>query len=190
MCIEMELNILVVSDIENFNSHVDKLITSYNTGINNIVFAKSIVSACELMEKNDFDLFIINLKEIDEYDIDIINGVNDHTGVIIMVNDDIYHNVFIKTYHKGVLVINRPVTVSKFIQAAKLVTLSGKKKKLFLGNDKKLEEIRLVDVAKLLLIVNEKMTEETSHRYIEKSSMDLRVTKRKSAEIVINKYIK
>ena len=52
----------------------------------------------------------------------------------------------------------------------------------------KMEEIRLVNRAKWLLIEQLKMPEADAHRFIEKQAMNLGVSKRKMAENVIQMY--
>ena len=54
--------------------------------------------------------------------------------------------------------------------------------------EEKIDEIRLVNRAKWLLIECLGMTEPEAHRYIEKQSMDRRVSKREVAQAVIKTY--
>lgn len=54
--------------------------------------------------------------------------------------------------------------------------------------EEKIEEIRLVNRAKWLLIECLGMTEPEAHHYIEKQSMDRRISKREVAETVIKTY--
>ena len=51
-----------------------------------------------------------------------------------------------------------------------------------------MEEIRLVNHAKWILIQNLKMTEQEAHKLIEKQAMDTRRTKREIAEGLIRTY--
>ena len=53
---------------------------------------------------------------------------------------------------------------------------------------KKIEEIRIVDRAKLILIQVLKMTEPQAQHYIEKQSMDLRQTRLTTAESILRTY--
>ena len=60
----------------------------------------------------------------------------------------------------------------------------------FMSNNKKtfkekLEEIRIIDEAKLLLIKKEGLSEEEAHKKIEKAAMNQRTTRRKIAEAII-----
>jgi len=52
----------------------------------------------------------------------------------------------------------------------------------------KMEEIRIVNRAKWVLIDYLKMSETEAHRYIEKHAMDMRITKRAAAERIIRTY--
>ena len=51
-----------------------------------------------------------------------------------------------------------------------------------------MEEIRIVNRAKWILISEIKMGEADAHRYIEKQAMDLRTSKRRVAEDIIQTY--
>jgi len=54
--------------------------------------------------------------------------------------------------------------------------------------EKKLEELKTISRAKLLLIINEDLTEEEAHKQIEKSAMDLRISRYQMAKDIIKKY--
>ena len=78
--------------------------------------------------------------------------------------------------------------------ATKLLT-AARKRVFMLENEnqklqKKIDEIRIVDRAKLVLIQTLKMTEPQAQRYIEKQSMDLRQTRLQTAENVLRTYEK
>ena len=63
-----------------------------------------------------------------------------------------------------------------------------KSEKKTLSIEEKMEEIRLVNRAKWLLIGEIKMDEQKAHRYIEKLAMDRCVSKREIAEEIIKTY--
>ena len=54
--------------------------------------------------------------------------------------------------------------------------------------EEKMEEIRIVNRAKLLLIEQLKMTEKEAHRYIEKQAMDLRISRAEVARSILINY--
>ena len=51
-----------------------------------------------------------------------------------------------------------------------------------------MEEIRIVNRAKMLLMQNMSMTEQEAHRYIEKEAMDRSMRKTAIAEEIIRRY--
>ena len=57
-----------------------------------------------------------------------------------------------------------------------------------LSIEEKMEEIRLVNRAKWVLIQNLKMTEPDAHRYIEKQAMDTCTTRLEIAKEIIKTY--
>ena len=64
-------------------------------------------------------------------------------------------------------------------------------KKKTVSNDslkEKIEEIRIVNRAKCLLIEQLKMTEPEAHRYIEREAMDSRRTRREVAQAILRMY--
>ena len=52
----------------------------------------------------------------------------------------------------------------------------------------KIEDIRIIDRAKCILISYLGMSEQEAHRYIEKKAMDMRITKRAVAEGILKIY--
>ena len=52
----------------------------------------------------------------------------------------------------------------------------------------KLDDLRLIDRAKCILVSQMKMEEREAHRYIEKQAMDRRMTKRAIAEGILKTY--
>ena len=54
--------------------------------------------------------------------------------------------------------------------------------------EEKMQEIRIVNRAKWILITELKMTETDAHRYIEKQAMDRCVSKKEIAEEIIKTY--
>ena len=52
----------------------------------------------------------------------------------------------------------------------------------------KIEDLKLIDRAKCVLIANLKMDEKQAHRYIQKRAMDLRLPQRDIAEEILITY--
>ena len=92
----------------------------------------------------------------------------------------------------GILTLSKPTAPQLFSQS--LLLLCGTRERLRRMEQKtasleeKMEEIRLVNRAKWLLIEQLKMTENEAHRYIEKQAMDRCVTRRVIAENILAMY--
>ena len=88
--------------------------------------------------------------------------------------------------------LSKPMSTQLFTQSLRLLCgirerLRGLEKKNA-TIEEKMEEIRLVNRAKWLLIGELNMTEQEAHRYIEKQAMDRCVTKRAVAEQILSTY--
>ena len=100
--------------------------------------------------------------------------------------------IYDKVAEHGVFVLPKPT--SKPIIITALSWLSSAREKLrktekkTLSIEEKMEEIRIVNRAKWLLISELKMDEQGAHRYIEKQAMDRCVSKKVVAEEIIKTY--
>ena len=92
----------------------------------------------------------------------------------------------------GVMVLGKPLGRAMFYQALKMVA-AARRRVLGLKQENrklqsKIEEIRLVDRAKCMLIQYLSMTESQAHRYIEKQAMDRRITRGEVARSILGLY--
>lgn len=155
------------------------------------------VSANDAREKifsKDFDLIIINAPLEDENGIDLSVFCACHTKacVILIVQQEKSMEVSSMVDSHGVLVIQKPINKHLFhhylifTQCFKERMLSVEKENEKLKNE--LEEVKIVNRAKLLLMQCLSMTEQQAHRYLEKQAMDLRTSKLTVAKQVIKTY--
>ena len=91
-----------------------------------------------------------------------------------------------------VLTLPKPVTRQTLSQSLQVLCATRERLRRMeekqVSVEKKIEEIRLVNRAKWLLIECLSMTEADAHRYIERQAMDLRISKREMAENIIKTY--
>ena len=89
-----------------------------------------------------------------------------------MVKAEHYPDIEAKVTPHGVLTLSKPTSSQLFAQSVRMLCITrerlghGKENRYHRG---KMEEIRLVNRAKWLLIEELKMTEQEAHRYIEKA---------------------
>lgn len=160
------------------------------SGYSQIIIAESASEARRQLSRMDFSLIFINTPLSDEFGTDLsVTAASGTGGVMITVKGEMADDVSSKVEDYGVFVIPKPVNRGFLHQALKLVTASRNR---MLGlraeNSKlqsKIEEIRLVDRAKCLLIESKGISEAQAHRYIEKEAMDRRTTRRAVAEEII-----
>jgi two-component system, response regulator PdtaR len=86
----------------------------------------------------------------------------------------------------------KPMDKQLFWSALKLANASYSKMTLLKNENnrllQKIEDVRVIDRAKCILIQYLKMTEVEAHKYIEKQAMDMRITKKTVAQHILKTY--
>lgn len=189
---ERVYSILVVSAADNFNASVAPLLSeSYYSPI---VYASSISTAKRMVAERSFDFIIINSPLPDDigtrFAIDACTSKQ--TVVLFLVRNDLHNGIYDKVAEHGVFTLPKPTSKQTITTALRWMASARERLRSFekksLSIEKKMEEIRLVNRAKWLLISELKMSEEDAHRYIEKQAMDSCTSKRSVAENIIKTY--
>lgn len=189
---EIMYKILVVSPNEKYVSAIKKLLPPDR--IDSFDYASNISLARRMILERHYEIVIVNhlpaCRDAVEFSIDISEDYG--VGVIIFTSHESYHEVFDKTHELGIFTISRPTTAETFIQVFRLLCLT-RERIHNLDNKKvpikeRLEVIRLVDEAKLKLIKYAHLSEDEAHKYIERQAMQLRINKKQSALMIIDKY--
>lgn len=166
----------------------------YSALINHIVTLKSGGEARRLLLDRDFDLVIINAPLRDESGESLSRHIASKgvSQVILVVKSELFEEVSAHTEEDGILTITKPINKTLFWSALKLAkSASSRLKRMRAENSKlkqKIEDIRIIDRAKCILISYINMSEPEAHRYIEKQAMDMRTTKRVVAEGILKMY--
>ena len=181
-----KLNVVVLSDFENFNKNINKIFAPLPIKNINFSFVDSINSIKGIVDA-DFDLLIINKAAYTEDEIkDLLKYDYKTMGVIVIVDTYFKFDMLFKNVDSGIITIRRPITVNKFIEVLKVCLLSDERKK---NPDNKLIDIRIMDFAKVLLIIYKKLSEDEAHKYIEKYAMELRIQIYRAAGNIISYYL-
>ena len=182
-------SVLVVSASESFNNALTTLLPE--SKYSPISFATSLSAAKRTFTERTIDYVIINSPLPDDngarFAIDICETKS--TVVLLMVRAELYEEIYDKVAEHGVFTLAKPMitTALSWMSSARERLRSMEKKTLSINE--KMEEIRIVNRAKWLLISELKMSEPEAHRYVEKQAMDLCVTKRQVAEEIIKTYV-
>ena len=189
---ERVYSVLIVSAAESFNDALSALLP--NSKYSPTHFVSNISAAKRALAERAFDFVIINSPLPDDigtrFAIDA--GSSKETVVLLMVRAELQAEIYDKVAEHGVFVLPKPT--SKPTMAIALSWLSSAREKLrktekkTLSIEEKMEEIRIVNRAKWLLISELKMDEQGAHRYIEKQAMDRCISKKVIAEEIIKTY--
>ena len=119
-------------------------------------------------------------------------STHSQAAALLMVKSDIYDEVYSEVMEYGVFTLSKPTSAQLLSQYLKILCTARERIRRLEGKqqsvEEKIEEIRLVNHAKWLLIECLSMSEAEAQRYIEKQAMDLRISKRQMAENVIKTY--
>lgn len=187
-----ELSILAVSASDKlFNVLSDVLKDRFCLDIK---CASSISEAKRMILLQSFDIVAINAPLKDESGIDFAVNVSSESpkGVLILINNEYYDQVLDKVMEYGVLAVSKPLSRQMLYESVNLLVAANHKlEKVEKKNEKltaKMEEVRIVNRAKWVLIEKLGLSEEEAHRVIEKQAMDERQSKREVAETIMRTY--
>jgi len=189
---ERIFSVLVVSASRKFNDALCDILPVSN--YSPISFVSDINSAKRAMTERSFDFVIINSPVKNEtgsrFAIDSVDSYD--TVVLLVVTAELYEELFEKAAEHGVFLLQKPTSKATLFMALDWMASARERlrkttKKAF-TIEEKMNEIRMVNRAKWLLISEVKMDEPAAHRYIEKQAMDRCVSKREVAEEIIKTY--
>lgn len=184
--------VLVVSSTESFGTSMAPLLPP--TDYYPVVYARSSAEAQRLLAENSYDIVIINTPLSDDFGLRLASYVSSNTtaGVLLLVKSDRYTETSAKMLSYGVMTLPKPTNSQMLTQTLGVLCATRERLRRMeekqLSVEQKMEEIRLVNRAKWLLIETLGMSEAESHRYIEKQAMDLRISKAQVARNIIHTY--
>ncbi len=185
-------SVLIVSHAEKLNKSLTDLLPANQ--YDPITVVRDAGSATRAFLERRYDIALINTPLPDEFGTRLALDIcsDSGSGVLLLVAAEHYPDINARVMQHGVLTVSKP-TSAQMIQQSMLL-LCGTRERLRRMEEKtasieeKMEEIRIVNRAKWLLIDQLKMTESEAHRYIEKQAMDRCVTRRRVAENIIATY--
>lgn len=185
-------SVLIVSTSESLNTALGALLIESKYAP--VQIASSVSAAKRAYAERSYDYVIINSPLPDEigtrFAIDICGG--NSTVVLLLVRAELHAEIYDKVAEHGVFTLPKPTSKSTLQMALNWMSSARerlrKTEKKSLSIEEKMEEIRIVNRAKWLLISQIKMDEPGAHRYIEKQAMDRCVPKRQVAEEIIKTY--
>ena len=189
---ERRYSVLLVSSSPKFNESMLALLPE--SRFYPVAAVSDVSSAQRRLLENKYDIVIINAPLPDDFGTRLALNICDNSGagVLLLVKAEHYPDINGRISPFGVLVLPKPATSQAVSQSLQL--LCGTRERLRRMEQKtasieeKMEEIRIINRAKLLLMEQLKMTEKEAHRVIEKQAMDRCVTRITIAQSILSTY--
>ena len=183
---------LIVSASDSFTNSVMPLLPM--TDYWPVSTVGSVGQARRRLADTEFDIVLINTPLPDDFGMQLAIDIcsTSGAGVLLLVKNDHYNDVYAKVVGYGVIALSKPTSRQMVAQNLRILCATRERMRRMQEKqatvEEKIKEIRLVNRAKWLLIECLRMTEAEAHRYIEKQAMDLRISKREAAENIIKTY--
>ena len=185
--------VLIVSLSEKFNNEIGSLLQdSFAVGC--VDCAACAGEARRRLLENTYDFIIVNAPLRDEFGSRLCMDASVSAGTVaaLFAATEVFEEIVHKVTPRGVFVIRKPAAKQTIAQSFSLLVSARERlrsvEKKAGKAESKLDEIKVVNRAKWILIDNEDMNEAEAHRYIEKAAMDSGITKKQAAQMIIEKY--
>ena len=181
--------VLIVSASEKFDTQMRALLPG--TDYYPIHSAASVGQARRRLLETAYDLVLILTPLKDDFGSQLAVDVcaDSSAGALLFVKGELFDGVSAKVAEYGVMVLPMPTSSPMVSQSLRMLCAQRERLRRMEARqqsvEEKIEEIRLVNRAKWLLIEREHMSENEAQHFVEKQSMDQRITKRRAAEDII-----
>lgn len=162
--------------------------------LHDIQFAMNGGEARRRLAGQQYDLAVVNTPLRDEFGSDLACHIAETTaaGVVLLVKAEHVAEISAKVEPSGVFVLEKPISRSMFQYTMRMMSAMERRlailKRENVRLQNKIEETRMVNRAKLVLMECLKMSEENAHYYIEHQAMNMRCTKMEIAQSIIRTY--
>ena len=159
-----------------------------------VCYVDNIAAAKRELLSRSYDLVLINAPLPDDFGTRFAIDTSGRAdcAVLLFLRSEVYEEVNLKVQPYGVFTLQVPTPVQTLKQGLQWMTAARERlrrlEKKTVSMEEKMEEIRLVNRAKWILIEQLKMTEAEAHRFIEKQAMDRCSAKRAIALGIIKTY--
>ena len=185
-------SVLLISSSEKSTAFFTELLKALP--VNKIVNVPTCGEARRALLDFYFDLCIINAPLLDETgeELAIYIASKWTCQVILVVKSMCFEAISANVEDTGVITVSKPTTKDFLWNTLKLTKAAHSRINRMQSENikltQKIEDIRVVDRAKCMLISHHNMTENEAHKYIEKQAMNLRITKKAVAEGILKAY--
>ncbi|MBR2832594.1 MAG: ANTAR domain-containing protein, partial [Oscillospiraceae bacterium] len=163
-------SVLLVSASEKFNTATLPLLPP--TDYWPVTLAGSVGEARRRLVDSSFDLILVNTPLPDDIGVDFSAEAcaESDAGVLLLIKSELYEETYYRVLPSGVITLSKPTTVQMISQNLRVLCAMRERLRSMRRRqatvEEKIEEIRLINRAKWLLIESLHMTEPDAHRYI------------------------
>lgn len=193
MVCEMSYRVLLVSPSLKFR---DTLLTTMPEMAGwPLTCAANVGAARRELVQGSWDFVIVNTPLADEFGSRFALDVVQKSGclALVLVKSELFEDLNARLQPQGVFTLAKPLSshtlrcaIGWLIAARERLRMTQKKA---VTVEEKMEEIRLINRAKWLLIEREHLSEPDAHRRIEKQAMDRCLSRREIAREIIDRYL-
>lgn len=184
--------VLLASGSQQYTEALSQLLK--RSGYDRITVTENGNAARRMISDGMYELIVICTPLANEFGHDLAAKATESTdaGIILITNPDVSDDISDKLSCHGICVMAKPVDKDTFLGAVKEV-YENRSRVIGLDSDDirlltKIEEIRLINRAKICLMQYLKFSEPQAHRYIEKQAMDTRQTRKEVAKNILSTY--
>jgi response regulator NasT len=155
-------------------------------------FADNAAGARRRILERYYTILVINSPLADESGVELAMdaAIQYSISVLLIVPGNTYTQALERVTDYGILVIDKPFPVSRIGHSMRFLSAhQDRLKKLerqVQAAEDKVQELRLIDKAKFLLVEREHMTENEAHRYIGKQAMNNGVSRKRIAQQLLD----
>ncbi len=186
---ELTYRVLVVSASPRFDSVMTDLLSL--SRCRPVRFAAGVNEAKRALAETEYDFIIINtpLPEGSGLRFAIDCTICAGAVVLLLVGSDHYPELHDKAVEHGIFILSKPMARGGMITALDFMSSTRERlrelQKKSVSVEERMEEIRMINRAKWLLIDKHGMTEPDAHRYIEKTAMNTCTSRKEVARRII-----
>lgn len=183
-------SILVVSPSQSMEQLVRRVLLGKNHPV--IDYRKTCTLARRALLENKYDIVIIDCPLSEEIGYDFAMDICEEyeSSVLIITPPEIYDDVMEYVSDRVILALVKPVSEEFLVRGVRFLSAIQNKMKRYENKvasvEDKMEELKLVNRAKMLLMEKKHISESEAHRLIMKEAMDHSVGKKYVARSIID----
>ena len=183
-------SVLVVCGVQKFLDALMPMLPE--TEYSPVCIAANAAAARRELLRRSFDFIIINAPLPDEFGTRFAIDASQCPGsvVLLLVRAEVYEQTNAKVLSQGIFTLAKPTPAQTLQQSLKWMAAARERmrrlEKRASTVEEKMEEIRLVNRAKWLLIETYHMSEPDAHRCIEKQAMDRCTSRKEIAQEILH----